>query len=110
VLILTVVMTLVLASGLDVRENLTLYKFFAVGVKLNFILAFFNLLPIPPLDGSRVLGGILPRRYVRHLAFLEQYGFIILLVLFISGGFSLLLWPVSKLADLIILLPLRLAA
>ena len=54
---------------------------------LNLTLAFFNLVPIPPLDGSKVLFALLPLRFRGIMVFLEQYGFILLLlfIFFLSG-------------------------
>jgi len=51
------------------------------GVTINLVLGFINLIPIPPLDGSRILSGLLPDRYNFRLAQLERYGFIILIPL-----------------------------
>ncbi len=51
------------------------------GISINLVLALLNLLPIPPLDGSRVLSGFLPHRLAWQYNQLERYGFIILLVL-----------------------------
>lgn len=51
------------------------------GISINLVLALLNLLPIPPLDGSRVLSGFLPNRLAWQYNQLERYGFIILLVL-----------------------------
>jgi Zn-dependent protease len=51
------------------------------GIYINLSLAILNLLPIPPLDGSRILTGILPSRLAWQYNQLERYGFIILLVL-----------------------------
>ncbi len=51
------------------------------GISINLVLALLNLLPIPPLDGSRVLSGFLPQRLAWQYNQLERYGFIILLVL-----------------------------
>ena len=51
------------------------------GISINLTLAMINLLPIPPLDGSRVLTGILPNYWAWQYNRLEPYGFIILLVL-----------------------------
>ncbi|MEX1026793.1 MAG: site-2 protease family protein [Candidatus Paceibacterota bacterium] len=56
-------------------------------VLINLVLALFNMVPIPPLDGSKVLFALLPQRYIRIRHTLEQYGFILVLLfvfLFIS--------------------------
>ena len=51
------------------------------GISINLVLALINLLPIPPLDGSRVLTGILPSAWAWQYNRLERFGFLILLVL-----------------------------
>lgn len=53
---------------------------------LNLLLAAFNMIPIPPLDGSKILAGILPDFWFPYLARLDQYGFGILLVIILVGG------------------------
>jgi len=55
---------------------------------INLILASLNLLPIPPLDGSKILLRFLPQKYERHFFMLERYGFIILILLLASGVLS----------------------
>ncbi len=55
------------------------------GVWVNVLLAIFNLLPIPPLDGSRVVSGLLPLRQALSYSRLEPYGFVIIFLLFFSG-------------------------
>ncbi|HEY4500148.1 MAG TPA: site-2 protease family protein [Candidatus Paceibacterota bacterium] len=67
-------------------QNGILIEFFQVIVFINVLLAIFNLVPIPPLDGSKALFAILPNRYFGIQRFLEQYG-IFLLIAFIMFGF-----------------------
>jgi len=64
-----------------------------VGILVNCVLAVFNLLPIPPLDGSRVISALLPNRLSYQYNQLEQYGLYILLGLMFLGGFNYLVKP-----------------
>jgi len=61
------------------------------GISINLVLALINLLPIPPLDGSRVVAGILPNYWAWQYNRLERYGFIILLVLLYTRVLNALL-------------------
>src|SRR5690606_25755992 len=68
--------------------------FFVVAIQLNIWLAVFNMLPLPPLDGSKVLAGLLPRRYALQYYRLESYGTVILVLLVVSGAVVRVLQPV----------------
>ncbi len=66
--------------------NNLLVNFLFLLIIVNFVLMIFNLLPIPPLDGSKILFAILPDRYDAFKELLERYGIIILFALLIFGG------------------------
>lgn len=65
-----------------------------VGLILNLILAVFNLIPIPPLDGSWILIGVLPRELSRYIEMVRPYGFLLLLGLLYTGVIGSILRPI----------------
>lgn len=68
--------------------------FLQIGVALNLGLAIFNLLPLPPLDGSKILRGLLPRKYDSTLQQIEGYGPFILLFLVFTGLLHNIIGPI----------------
>ncbi len=79
-------------------EGLSLgLRYMAVaGIVINLVLMVLNLLPLPPLDGGRVLTGLVPEALARRLDRIEPYGLLILVVLLATGLLGrLLYWPLA---------------
>ncbi len=66
------------------------------GIIINVVLMVLNLLPIPPLDGSRVVAGILPPKLALPFMQLERFGMIIILLLLVSGILGKIMWPIVQ--------------
>jgi Zn-dependent protease len=63
------------------------------GAEINLLLAIFNMLPVPPLDGSSVVAGLLPERLAAGLDRLRPYGFLVLYGLMLTGTLGYLVGP-----------------
>jgi Zn-dependent protease len=95
---------------LVIREILTagwvlvpLQQMLVAGVVVNISLGLINLIPIPPLDGGRILAGILPETASGYLQKIDSYGAIILIILVLSDSISFVLFPLlSTLTNLLL--------
>ncbi|HEX9366382.1 MAG TPA: site-2 protease family protein [Vicinamibacterales bacterium] len=86
------VLRLVWSPGTEDAPGLLATTLFR-GLEINLLLAFFNLIPVPPLDGGNVLLGLLPPGLAAPYAQLRQYGFIILYALMFTGLASAFITP-----------------
>lgn len=94
-----IIKALLMTNGFEaippsLREPVAL--FLQMLLTINISLAVFNLLPFPPLDGSKILETFLPDSAQPILALMEQYGFIILMVLIYVGFFGAILNPIMN--------------
>lgn len=90
-LVLAILAALVVKSGIVPSH---LVGLFGIIILINLILATFNLIPIPPLDGSRILMGLLPREQAYAYMRIEPYGFIIIIALLWMGLLDKILLPI----------------
>lgn len=79
-----------------------MYKVLQMTYVYNLIFAVFNLVPVPPLDGSKILASILPTQYAQYFNYFEQYGTIILIGLICFGIINDITYPITSLLDIII--------
>ena len=73
------------------------YEFLSMVIAINVLLGVFNLIPVSPLDGFKVLAGLLPKDWYRDFTATERYGIFILLLLIITGAIGRILFPVVSL-------------
>ena len=104
----TVAAYLMVASGVEERFWLGMAK---AGILTNLVMFAFNLFPLPPLDGGRILVGLLPMRAALAVSRIEPYGFFIVMALVVSGVVGTLwlqpLMAVTSSAIELLLSPLR---
>ncbi len=68
------------------------------GIFVNVIFMVLNLLPLPPLDGGRIMVSLLPQRLAWRFAKIEPYGFVILIALLLTKVLGYILWPLISLS------------
>jgi len=95
------------AERLDISTQEPLGLFLTYMLIMHVSLAVFNLLPFPPLDGSKILDSILPPSARPFLELLEQYGFLLLLVLISVGFTRAIISPVIDFVFYLLLLGVR---
>lgn len=79
----------------------TLQRMAGIGISLNILLAVFNLVPLPPLDGSHLFYHLLPAKLGAKYRAFGRYGFLLIMasIYFLPGAWNVLLWPVVRLTQ-----------
>jgi Zn-dependent protease len=101
--VFALIFAVILRMDIPAEMKTGVYSVMSIGIAMNVALALFNLLPVPPLDGSHVLSWALPRplgEKFDHVA--ENYGTMILWVLFLSGLLGALIGPIQRVVTLFI--------
>ncbi|NMM37880.1 MAG: site-2 protease family protein [Glaciimonas sp.] len=91
----------ILLTALQV-ENVFFMRMVQAGVLVNLVIFAFNLFPLPPLDGGRILTSLLPQKYAAQFARLEPYGFFILIGLMLLQVLQYWLVPVMVIANTVL--------
>ncbi len=92
-LILAVVFSILYKFVAPIINNEVLYYILQYGVVINISLMVFNLIPIPPLDGSKILASLLPYEYEEKFYRYEHYLYLLLILLLVTGMIDIILSP-----------------
>lgn len=83
-------------------QNSYLYQFLFILAYVNVMLGVFNLMPFPPLDGSKILFSLLPNKIEYFFMKYERYFYIILMILIFTNRISIIIWPiVTKIVEVL---------
>ena len=94
-LLMAIIWALMVHAGLLIGEmGVALVYMGVAGIFINTVLMVLNLLPLPPLDGGRVATSLLPGPLAYRFSLIEPYGFMILLLLLMTGVLAKILFPV----------------
>jgi Zn-dependent protease len=85
-----------LSEGFAVEAATFVIRMFAAGITLNIVLAVFNMIPVPPLDGSHVLGAFLPERAAAQYRQIGFFGIIVVIMLMRVPMFSALIFGIVR--------------
>lgn len=92
-LLLAFIFSILLKMGLFPVKTFG-WLFLNIGILINLVLAVFNAIPVPPLDGSKIVMSILPQELAHSYMRLERFGFLILIGLLWLGLLDRVIWPV----------------
>ena len=99
---INVILAIVLSVFLRMDLSPTMHHLVSLSIFINLVLAIFNMIPIPPLDGSRLVMGLLPQSIGVHYAKLERYGILIVFALLPLGLFHKIVLPVVIMCGLLL--------
>lgn len=91
VILCIIIFKLLILSG---SQNILLVKILSYTIMINLLLAIFNLIPVPPLDGSKIVAAFLPNQQSLKFLRLERFGMMFVVILIISGGFRIIVLPI----------------
>ena len=88
-----ILLALFFSQFLRIHLSISDNRLIESAIMINLVLAIFNLMPIPPLDGSRLIMGLLPGRYAALYGSMERFGILIVLLLLYAGLLEKVVWP-----------------
>lgn len=106
-IVLTILLKVLMVAGIDVATITSsvgriLYSMLILAIQFNIVFAVFNLLPLPPFDGSKVLYYFLPYKAKKWMDSIERYSIWILIILLYTGLYSYIILPAYMLVSLVI--------